>query len=64
MWFYSDKPHKFNWPADTDPAENEDSAGFADPLGDAVRAFAWTFVVGLVAFLTWTYKNGGLPLWQ
>lgn len=43
-------------------SETEDSAGFADPCGDAVTAFAVAFVVALIAFLTWAYQNGSLPL--
>ena len=44
-------------------SETEDSAGFADPCGDAVTAFAVAFVVALIAFLTWAYQRGALPLW-
>ena len=43
--------------------EHEDSSGFADPLGDGITAFAWVFIVALVAFLTWSYQAGTLPLW-
>jgi len=63
MWFYDDKPYKGTLPADLSD-ESSDSAGYADPLSDAVCAFAWTFIAALVAFLTWIYKNGGLPLWN
>lgn len=35
MWSHSDSPYKFSRPGDADPIENEDSAGFADLLGDA-----------------------------
>jgi hypothetical protein len=63
MWRDNDQPYQGTLPADLRD-ESSDSAGFSDPLGDAVCAFAWTFIVGLVAFLTWTYKNGGLPLWN
>lgn len=40
-----------------------DSAGYADPLGYAVTAFAWTAIAGLLAYLTWAYKAGMLPVW-
>jgi hypothetical protein len=46
---------------DPDP---QDSAGFADPLGDAVTAFAWTFIVALIAYLIWAYEAGQLPIWR
>jgi hypothetical protein len=42
--------------------DTDESSGFADPLGDAVTAFAAAFVVALIAFLTWAYQNGALPL--
>ena len=47
----------------TGPEDQDDSAGFADPLGNVVTAFAWVFIVLLVAFITWAHKNGSLPLW-
>lgn len=62
-YFYDDKPYKGTYPADL-LDESSDSAGYADPLSDAVFAFAWAFVAALITFLTWVYKNGGLPLWN
>ena len=46
-----------------DNTEPEDSAGFADPLGNVVTAVAWVFIVLLIAFLTWAHKAGELPIW-
>lgn len=58
MWFYSDSPYKFSKPAaDVDPIENEDSAGFADLLGDS-----WFFVRLLVAAIVAAYVLA--PLFQ
>lgn len=60
MWQRNPEPYRFSRP---DPVENEDSAGYADPLGNAVTAFAVVFVVALIAFLTWAHQAGKLPLW-
>lgn len=61
MWLDNDQPYQGTQPADFRD-ESSDSAGFADPLTDAVIAFAAAFIVALVAFLTWAYQNGSLPL--
>lgn len=63
MWFYDDKPYKGTVPADLETDESSDSAGFADPVCDGVFAFAGVFIVALVAYLTWAYKAGMLPVW-
>ena len=55
MWFYDDKSCKFSRP---DEDEDEDSAGFADPLGNGVTAFAWAFIIAAVVELTWAYQAG------
>ena len=54
MWQRNPDPYRFSRP---DPVENEDSAG------NAVCAFTWVFIVALVAYLTWAYKAGMLPVW-
>lgn len=61
-YFYDDRPHKGTSPADLQDDENSDSAGYADPLGNAVCAFAWVFIIALVIALTWAYQAGALPL--
>lgn len=63
MWFYDDKPYRGTRPADLEADESSDSAGYADPLGDGVTAFACAFIVALVAYLTWAHKAGMLPVW-
>lgn len=57
MFFDNDHPYKGTRPADLNGAR------YSDPLGDAVCAFVWTFIVALVAYLTWAYKAGMLPVW-
>ncbi len=57
MWFYNDKPYKGTRPADL--ADQRPG----DPMSDGITAFAWTFIVALVAYLTWAYKAGMLPVW-
>lgn len=46
MWFYSDKPYKFSRP--DDPIEAEDSAGYADYVGDAVH-FLLAMAIAVIA---------------
>lgn len=57
MWFYGNEPYKGTRPADLDGAR------YSDPLGDGVFALAWISIVTLVAYLTWAYKAGMLPVW-
>lgn len=63
MFFYNDRPYQGTRPADLESDESSDSSGFADPLSDGITAFAWVFIVLLIAFITWSHKNGSLPLW-
>lgn len=46
-----------------DQQDQDNSASYADPVGDAVFAFAGAFIVALVAYLTWAHKAGMLPVW-
>jgi len=36
--------------------DEQESAGFADPCSFGVACFAWTFIIGLIGYLTWTWR--------
>jgi hypothetical protein len=63
MWRTNNQPYKGTQPDDLGSDESSDSSGYADPLGDGVFALAWISIVALVAYLTWAYKAGMLPVW-
>ncbi len=61
MWFYSDDSSKYPQQDATGPLENEDSAGYADTIGDFVAALAFGVTLGALFFIVAVLAGVRIP---